>query len=91
MRNPTKRRVFGVANLLTKSLAVVLQHWFLILIAVFFLSDEGPHLRVASTYYGSAERPAYTSCTYLGSRGFREGYTVGCPLIIWMDTGEYDQ
>ena len=71
-------------------LAFLLERWPLVLIAVFFLTPQGPHLRVSYAYYGTYEHPTYTSCTYLGSRGFREAYGPDCPVVLWLDVAEFN-
>ncbi len=64
----------------------MLGYWKLALIALFFLSPVGPHLRWEYTYRGDRDpfcQRSYTSCTYLGSRGFiTPAITVDCPFII---------
>lgn len=63
-----------------------LNRWPLIVLAAFFLSSQGPHLRVTWTYRGSHEYPVYIECTYLGSRGFVAAVGPTCPLLAWIDS-----
>lgn len=78
-------RNLWLAGRLSWLLSRGISNWPLILIAAFLFSSEGPHLRVSYSYQGSHDYPRYTSCTYLGSRGFVKGYVYRCPIIAWMD------
>ena len=82
------KRSSKVATVL-RATAAVLDRWPLLALAAFFVFDEGPHLRVAYDYRGTARNPVYLNCTYLGSRGLvttKFGFTDACPLIAWMDS-----
>lgn len=64
----------------------LLAYWKLLLIAVFFVSPVGPHLRWEYTYRDAYGHRSYVSCTYLGSSGFiTPGYLDDCPVIAWLD------
>ncbi|MBI1208201.1 MAG: hypothetical protein GC191_13060 [Azospirillum sp.] len=85
------RGVLAVGGGVARLMGSVLRRWPLILIAAFFISPSGPHLRVVYSYRGPASHPAYISCTYLGSRGFitpSYGVMGDCPLIAWIDAWE---
>lgn len=82
----SKHRNLTVVGGLARLLSHAVRSWPLILVAAFFLSSQGPHLRVTWTYRGSSENPIYIDCTYLGSRGFVPALGPVCPLIAWIDT-----
>lgn len=77
---------------LARLLAGLLHRWPLVLIALFFISPVGPHLRLSYSYYeGSAHPSQLFDCTYLGSRGViapARGDLDGCPIIAWIDARE---
>jgi hypothetical protein len=85
MSNPHRR--LYLFSLLSWAVSRLLQKWLVVLIAIFFLSPVGPHLRWEYQYRGANEYRTYSNCTYLGSRGFfKPGYIGNCPLIAWLDS-----
>lgn len=89
-----RKRIFILRALskIARLIGRVVGYWKLALIALFFLSDTGPHLRVEYTYRGTSDpfgQRSYTSCTYLGSRGFvTPAFMVDCPIIAIFDASE---
>lgn len=85
------RRWLGVLAFVARMASDTLRRWPMILIAAFFLSPEGPHLRWEYTYRTIYGKRIYLSCIYLGSRGFvTPPYSelAGCPVIAWLDAGD---
>lgn len=83
------RRLFllaFIANVISR----LLERWPLLLIAAFFISPIGPHLRFAYTYSDAFGHRSYISCSYLGARGFvTPDLAPGCPLIVFLDSREW--
>lgn len=88
MNNRFRRSALGITRLIALMLSAMLSRWPLILVAVFFLMDEGPHIRLEGTYRGTMENPVYVNCTYLGSRGLRVIINHRCPFVLWLTPGE---
>jgi hypothetical protein len=64
--------------------------WLVLLIAAFFLSPTGPHLRAEYTYYEAGNTRIYLRCTYLGSRGFiTPDFRGDCPLFAILNANEW--
>jgi|GEM_PF-5406284 len=82
----TKHQTLSVIGGLARLLSHAVRGWPLLLLVVFFLSSEGPHLRVSWTCSGSCDRNYYIHCTYLGSRGFVPALGPVCPLVAWIDS-----
>lgn len=84
---PQKIRSWNIGALILRGIGGLLGMWPLLLIAIFFLSPMGPHLRWSYEYrdLGASSR-IYYACTYLGSRGFVR-YMEGddCPFIAMID------
>lgn len=78
--------------LILRGAGSLLRHWKLALIAAFFLSPVGPHLRLDYDY--TARRadgtPVTTRCGYVGARGMIEVFSYRCPVIAWLDAREFD-
>ena len=85
-------RFLTLVGALARLLAALANRWPLVLIAVFLISPEGPHLRLSYSYQGSYDNPdGFDDCVYLGSRGLIRpvyGYMDGCPVIAWIDARE---
>ena len=81
------RAIFGVLGWLLKQIGGLFRFWPLVLIAVFFISPVGPHLRWEYTYTDVYGRRVFHACTYLGARGFiiTDGYP-DCPFVAVLDT-----
>lgn len=85
-----KRFIFGALSALSRLFAALADGWKIVLIAAFFLSPVGPHLRWEYTYREAYGHRAYVSCTYVGARGFITPNDVeGCPVIAWLDAREW--
>lgn len=67
----------------------VLGYWKLALLAAFFLSGWGPHLRWEYTYRDVYGHRSYISCTYLGPRGFITPQRDDCPFIALLESGPW--
>lgn len=84
---PKRFSVLRLIAKLLRGIASLLNVWPLILIAAFVISPIGPHMRWSYRYteYGMGQR-YYTSCEYLGAKGFVY-YTRGgdCPFITIID------
>ena len=84
--NAKRRAVLGGLALLTRLMGFVLDRWLLVLIAVFFISPVGPHLRWTYTYTETYGQRSYLQCSYFGSRGIVLPTMAGdCPLLIILD------
>lgn len=77
---------------LLKGMSGLIRSWPLLAIALFFVSENTPHLRIVGAYYGYAYDP---TCTYIGSRGliYANHRPYDCPLLLMMNvnTGEVSQ
>ena len=85
------RRTLWAIAFVARLASDLLQCWPLILIAAFFLSPVGPHLRWEYAFREVYGDRVYLGCTYLGSRGFvtpAYGTLDGCPVIAWLDARE---
>jgi hypothetical protein len=68
----------------------IVSRWLLLLVAAFFLSPIGPHLRAEYTYYEVGNTRMYLRCTYLGSRGFiTPDFRGDCPLFVILNANEW--
>lgn len=74
-----------IAGLL-RGIVKLFSAWPLLLIALFFISPIGPHLRWTYTYQDYYGNRTYYACQYLGSRGFIN-YMHGddCPFVVMID------
>lgn len=85
-----KTNSYGFFGGFFRLLGWLVKQWKLVLIAAFFLSPYGPHLRYEYTYREAYGHRAYLSCTYLGSRGFvTPAYVEGCPIFIMLDASDW--
>ena len=82
--------LLAAGGALLRLLGAALRHWKLVLVALFFLSPTGPHLRMQYTYQDSPGPRVYLACTYLGSRGFISAHPPsGCPVIAILDARDW--
>lgn len=82
----------SAASLLARGLSLLLGHWKLVLVAAFFLSPIGPHLRWSYVYRDGGGPRADVRCTYLGSRGFvTPSLAPDCPVIAILDSRQWRQ
>lgn len=78
---------FSLTAIAARMIGGLLNHWPLAVVALFFLSPVGPHLRWEYTYRGYGDYRSYVSCTYLGSRGFVTPiFMDDCPMVAWLDS-----
>ncbi|MEM6780317.1 MAG: hypothetical protein AAF569_00480 [Pseudomonadota bacterium] len=86
--NKMRITLCGLA-LLLKGMSNLIRSWPLLAVALFFLSENVPHIRVVGAYYGYHYNP---QCVFLGPRGFiyANHRPYGCPLLLMMNskTGE---
>ena len=88
----TAKRRSGLKALaaIGRLVSLVFEHWKLALIAAFFLSPVGPHLRITYSYNETYGQVSYLACTYLGSRGFVQlGLGGECPVIAFLDARDW--
>lgn len=86
MYSPQKFRPFAWLSVCLRSIAYLLRHWFLLLIAALMISPVGPHLLVWYTYKDYGAYRDYSDCIYLGGRGLLErDYGDDCPVIVIID------
>lgn len=86
----SKRNIFGVLAVSFKIFAEGLNYWPLVIVAALYISPAGPHIRWEYQYRNVYDQRVYTSCTYLGSKGFvTPPYTGQCPLIKWIDVRKH--
>ncbi|MXS77910.1 hypothetical protein ABF87_08020 [Nitrosomonas sp. JL21] len=86
MYSPQKFRSFSWLSVLLRSLAYLLRHWFLLLIAALMISPIGPHLLVWYSYKDYGAYRDYNDCLYLGGGGLLErDFGDDCPVIVIID------
>ncbi|MEN8129338.1 MAG: hypothetical protein ABFS45_03915 [Pseudomonadota bacterium] len=79
-------RPWRIVAMALRGLVSLLSIWPLLLIAAFFLSPVGPHLRWQYSYQLHGVHRHYIACEYIGSRGFVYDMRNGdCPLITIID------
>tara|TARA_R110000782_G_scaffold241116_1_gene327580 strand:+ start:471 stop:752 length:282 start_codon:yes stop_codon:yes gene_type:complete len=84
--SPRKFRPFSWLSMLLRSIAGLLRHWFLILIAAWVIFPVGPHVLVWYTYVNYGTYKDMNDCIYLGGRGLVErDYGDTCPAIVIID------
>lgn len=84
-----KHEALTLGAAVSRLIGLLLDHWKLALVIVFFVSPIGPHLRVEYTYRDAYGQRVYLGCTYLGSRGFITPDTVPeCPFFAFLDARE---
>ncbi|MBX3639759.1 MAG: hypothetical protein KF888_04495 [Nitrosomonas sp.] len=84
--SPRKFRPFSWLSVLLRSLAYLLRHWFLLLIAALVISPVGPHVLVWYSYVDYGAYRDMNDCIYLGGRGLVErDYGDTCPVIVIID------
>ena len=83
---PKRIRWTRVLASFIRGIAGILNIWPLFLIAGFFISPVGPHLRMTYTYLQNGSQKYMLSCQYLGSRGFVSFDAFGeCPFVTIID------
>ena len=82
MTNLGKYRFYNTVRKSARAMSFLITNAHLFLLAAFFLSPQGPHVRVDDLFGGYSR-----GCTYLGSRGLVPGYVPGCPYLVWIDSG----
>ncbi|MGH1439766.1 MAG: hypothetical protein ACRBBR_06620 [Cellvibrionaceae bacterium] len=85
---PNKIRPLRIIAMLFRAIGSLLSIWPLLLVAVFFISPTGPHLRMQYTY--EERNPYYRhylDCNYLGAKGFVKyrGEFNTCPFVVMID------
>lgn len=85
-----RHALLAAGGALLRLLGAALRHWKLVLVALFFLSPIGPHLRMQYTYQDGGGQRVYLACTYLGSRGFiAPNLAPDCPVIAILDARDW--
>ncbi|MBT3011724.1 MAG: hypothetical protein KME41_08375 [Candidatus Thiodiazotropha sp. (ex Lucina pensylvanica)] len=87
--SPKRVRSLKLAATFIRVLAALLALWPFLLLAAAVLSPVTPHLRWEYSYREFGKQRHYTSCAYLGARGFvpyRRG--SDCPLVVLIDLRE---
>jgi hypothetical protein len=83
--NRTRIGLLKLFSVLAYLLSGLTQFWVIALVALLFLFDTTPHLRWEYRYQGYGSYRTYTSCTYLGAKGF---ITIvpddDCPLVTLL-------
>ncbi len=84
---PRKLRPYVLLAFVLRGVNYLLGYWLLLLIAAFFLSPVGPHLRIQYTYtQGPFGERSYVACDYLGSRGMIAArFGDQCPVLAIID------
>ncbi len=85
MYSPQKFRPFAWLSILLRSMAYLLRHSFLLLIAAWMILPIGPHLLVWYTYKDFNGYRVYSDCLYLGGGGLVELNYDDCPVIVIID------
>ena len=81
------QKLLGVMAAIFRMISGVLEYWKLALVAAFFLSPIGPHLRWEYQYRDVYGHKVFVNCTYLGARGFiTPDFLEDCPVVAIFDT-----